>query len=182
MADKEIWKDIKGYEGLYQVSDSGRVKSLPRTLKGKGSNSRGCILKQFLRGNRYLKYCSVGLCKNGKCKNCLVHNLVYEAFIGIVPDGYQINHKDENPMNNHLFNLELCTPKYNSNYGGRNERIKKQKTNKKVDMYSLDNEYIKTFFSIGAASRETNISTPHICQCCKGKRETAGGFKWRYAS
>lgn len=105
---KEEWKEVNGYEGLYWISNLGRVK-----------NSKGHILKQshsrdqFFGENPYLK---VALWKNNRSKNFRVHRLVAEAFIGN-PDGLPyVNHKDGNKTNNCVDNLEWCTPKYNSNY------------------------------------------------------------------
>lgn len=103
----EIWKDIKGYEGLYQVSDQGMVRSLNYNRTGKTR-----VLK--LKENRY-GYLQVGLWKDGIQKSVSVHRLVWSAFVGEIPKGMQIDHRDGCKTNNSLSNLRVCTPKENSN-------------------------------------------------------------------
>ena len=125
----EIWKDIKGYEGLYQVSNKGRVKSLNYRRTGKEK-----ILSSSPNSYGYL---IVGLCKNGKQKPFYIHRLVAEAFLTNPNNLLEVNHKDENKENNHVENLEWCDRKYNNNYGSRMERVsvslkgKKHKKHKK---------------------------------------------------
>ena len=170
----EIWKDIQNYEGSYQVSNYGRVKSLSR-VDSRGNKRNEKILKG--RKNRQ-GYYDVALCKNGKRKYCRINRLVAEAFIPN-PNNYPItNHKDENPSNNHVDNLEWCTNEYNSNYGKRNE-----KTKKKVLCITTGEE----FDSETEASLKTNTQVAHISKCCKGKRKSAGKhpitgerLKWKY--
>lgn len=110
----EKWKTIKDYEGLYEVSNNGLVRSL--------NYKRSGIVKELSQKNinGYLFVC---LCKEGKRKDFYVHRLVVEAFIGEIPKGLVVNHKDENPSNNNVDNLEICTYKYNNNYGSVKERI-----------------------------------------------------------
>ena len=129
---KEIWKDIKGYEGLYQISNYGEVKSLEK--KAGFSTRKEKILKQHLDKDGYVK---VYLCKNNKVKFLSVHRLIAEAFIPNPNNFPQINHKDENKQNNKIENLEWCTCKYNINYGTRTKRqketIKNERSNKIVN-------------------------------------------------
>ena len=108
----EIWKDIKNFEGLYQVSNLGRVKSLPRTI-----NKRKCkeIIKTATLSNK--GYYRLSLCKNGTTKYYAIHRLVAEAFVPNPNNFPIVNHKDTNRTNNNANNLEWCTYKYNSNYG-----------------------------------------------------------------
>ena len=127
----EEWKDIKGYEGLYQVSNEGNVKSVDRIVV---ANSRWGSAREMLFKGRMIKqsstssgYLKVQLSKNGVVSNKDVHRIVYEAFNGTIPDGMQVNHKDECKTNNKLENLELLTPKENSNYGTGIERMKQSK-------------------------------------------------------
>ena len=122
MADGEIWAAVLGYEGLYEVSNLGRVRSLPHTVKHFCGlrESLGRILNPVVTG---LWYFAVDLCKNGRRKKVLVHRLVADAFIPGKFDGAQVNHKDENKANNRYDNLEWCSAKYNNNYGTRNERV-----------------------------------------------------------
>lgn len=164
----EIWKDVRGYENLYQVSNYGRVKSLGRK-KGGGLTDRyiGNVSKEG--------YVTVVLSKNGKVKNWRVHRLVYETFVGEIPIGMVINHKDENPTNNCVINLEICTPKENANYGTRNFRL--SHINGKVV------ECIETgerFRSASFAAKLLGLSQGHISSCCRGKRKTTGGFHFKY--
>lgn len=170
---KEIWKDILGYEGLYQVSNFGRVKSL------KFGKER--ILKPGI--NKY-GYLHVVLSKNNKQKNFYVHRLVAEAFISN-PHNYPcVNHKDENPLNNNVENLEWCTASYNSNYGTRNERMSKSKINGKrskiVIQYNLDGTFVREWPSAMECERN-GFEHSLIIYCCQGKRKTHKGFKWSYS-
>lgn len=111
----EIWKPILGYENLYNISNLGNVFSIQskRNIK-QTKNSKGYLI--------------VGLCKNKKRKSCLIHRLVAEAFIDNPNKLPEINHKDENPLNNTITNLEWCTHKYNMNYNnlGKRAKIKKE--------------------------------------------------------
>lgn len=167
----EIWKDIKGYEGLYQVSNLGRVKSL-----GNNKRRKEKILKQVEDGGGYL---FVLLCKNGKGKMFKVHRLVAQAFTPN-PNNYpQVNHKDENKQNNCVWNLEWCDCKYNINYGtGIERRI--EKVSKTVLQYDLNGNFIREFLSGTEVQRQLGFGFQHISHCCLGKRKTAYGFIWRY--
>lgn len=120
-ANNEIWKDIKGYEGYYQVSNFGRVKSIERDIP---HGNRIIHLHSKILKNRYDAggYIRISLCKNGVQKSFALHRLVAEHFIPNPNNLPQINHKDENKENNNVDNLEWCTPKYNTNYGTRTER------------------------------------------------------------
>lgn len=110
----EIWKPILGYENLYNISNLGNVFSIQSKRNIKPTkNSKGYLI--------------VGLCKNKKRKSCLVHRLVAEAFIDNPNKFPEINHKDENPLNNTITNLEWCTHKYNMNYNNLGKRAKIQK-------------------------------------------------------
>lgn len=122
----EVWKDIKNYEGLYQVSNLGNVKSVDRYVyAGDNSNHKYQHIKEHnLKLNGGDKYIQVSLCKNGKIKAVLVHRLVAEAFIPNPDNLPCINHKDENPKNNQAENLEWCTYKYNNEYNGRIAKCK----------------------------------------------------------
>ena len=129
----EEWRDIKGYEGLYQVSNTGKIKRLHSTVLGK--DGKTYIAQERILANRYNKgYASVQLSKYGKSKQLRVHRLVAQAFIPN-PNNYPIiNHKDENPSNNNIDNLEWCTPKYNTNYGNC-----KRKMSEKAKLHTGEN-------------------------------------------
>lgn len=169
----EIWRDIDGYKGLYQISNKGRVKSL------KCGSER--ILRPGLSGSGYLK---VVLCKNSLVKHIKIHRLVAEAFIpytGLNPDGTEIkgirciNHKDENKLNNNYKNLEYCDITYNNNYGTHNEKLSRN-----ILQYSKSGEFIREWQSAAEVERVLRIDNSNITKCCKGKRNFAGDYRWRY--
>lgn len=158
----EIWEDKKDYEGHYQVSNFGRVKSI------KFGKER--ILKQHIRGGYY----SVGLSKNGIVKTYLVHRLVAEAFLDNPDNLPYVNHKDECKTNNNVDNLEWCTHEYNINYGTRTERCSKP-----VLQYTLDGEFVREWPSARECGRN-GYHQGHIAECCRGERKTHEGFIWKY--
>ena len=171
--EKEIWKDIKGFEGLYQVSNLGRVKSF-YGLKEK-------ILKPKLTRNGYYAVC---LHKNSIRKFYLVHRLAYEAFNGTIPEGLQVNHINEIKADNRLSNLNLMTCKENTNYGTGIERRAKKRINgkcsKPVLQFTLEDVFIKEHPSIRQVERELGFSHQNIINCCNGKYKTAYGYIWKY--
>lgn len=166
---REIWKDVEGYESLYQVSNKGRVKSLPR----RGTFSRPTIRAATYDSGRYLQVC---LCKNSVQRTYKVHKLVARAFIPN-PLGYkEINHKDEDKTNNCVENLEWCSRAYNVNYGSRND-----KTRKPVVQMSLDGKVIAEHAGLGVAARAIGAKgRSGIADVCNGKRKTALGYKWMW--
>lgn len=175
---KQIWKDISGYEGLYQVSNTGKVRSL--NYKGTGKKK---ILKTGNTGYKRL-YKMVNLHKNKKQKPHYVHRLVAEAFIPNPNNLPYVNHKDENPDNNAVWNLEWCTPKYNANYGTAIERMSKTKMGQNMGGDNINARKIKcveldlVFDSIADAKRW--LGKGDIQSCLRGKQHTAGGYHWTY--
>ena len=171
--EKEIWKDIPNYFGLYQVSNLGRVKSF-YGLKEK-------ILKPTITHRGYYL---IGLCKNSIVKWYLVHRLVYEAFNGQIPEGLQVNHINEIKSDNRLSNLNLMTCKENVTWGtGIERRAKKQingKKSKPVLQFTLDNILVKEHASVRQAERELGFAHANISACCKGKRKQAYNYIWKY--
>ena len=187
---EEEWRDIKGYEGLYQVSNTGLVRSLDRTVtyfrNGKEIKAtfKGVILEQDI--SRY-GYCLVKLSKNGHKKGYGVHCLMYKAFIGDIPKGMQVNHINEIKSDNRLENFNLMTPKENTNWGTAIQRRIEKQTNDKRSKPVLQidkntNEVIAEFPSIHQVERDLGISISHISACCNNKPHcnTAGGYKWKY--
>lgn len=177
LEEKEIWKDIEGYENLYQVSNLGRVKSL-----GNGKSRKEKILKPRKQSNGYL---TVILCKEGEGKNYLVHRLVAQAFIPNPLNLPQVNHTTEDKTMNAVECLEWCTAEYNNSYATRNVRISKANINgklsKKVRQYSLEGEFIKEFPSASEIQRQLGFANNNISSCCLGKRKTSNGYIWKYA-
>ena len=167
---KEEWKDIKDYEGLYQVSNWGRVKSL---------NYNGTRKPRLMTPSETKKgYLVVHLRKNGESKTCRVHRLVAKTFIPNPNNLPQINHLDEDKTNNRVENLEWCTSKDNCNHGTRNERrIKTQ--SKPVLQLSLSGDFIREWSSIAECGRN-GFHQGLVCQCCNGKRKTHKGFRFMY--
>lgn len=197
-----MWKYIKNYENFYSVNELGEIKSNDRVVFNKGTNIenriKGKILKQYKNNKGYL---CVVLCKNGKARHHLVHRLVAEAFIANNNNLSLINHKDNNPLNNNVNNLEWCNHSYNINYCIKQNR---QNLNTKacnewrsspktylwqpVIQYDLKMEEINRFESLTIATNwliDNNITRnlkakSNIGSCCQNKVKTAYGFIWRY--
>ena len=188
---REEWRPVVGYEGLYEVSNMGNVKSL------KYGKER--ILKA---GKNSADYLQVHLCKDGKAKMYTVHKLVATAFCEN-PEGYTVvNHIDEDKTNNNADNLEWCSRSYNNTYNDRAKKIGKKlrgrkhseehnkkvaekltnhpKTSKPIIGIDKVTGLILEFASVHEAERETGIDPSSIIKCCKGKRNSCGGFYWMY--
>ena len=193
---KEIWKDIRGYEGLYQVSNLGRVRSLDRYVNSAIKNNNKVIKKgKILRSNsNWNNYLQVHLSKYGKSKMITIHRLVAQTFIPNPKNLPQINHKDGNKLNNCIDNLEWCTAKENVNHSWKlglskpYQRSKGKLTNyskslcKKVEQYDLQGNLLNVYNSLSEASRKTNCFASDICSCCKGKQKTSHNFIWKYTN
>ena len=159
---------IDGYPN-YRISNIGQIwnAKFNRTIK-LTINAKG--------------YSVVYLYNKGKRKNFFVHRLVYESFVGTIPDNYQINHKDEDKSNNAVANLELLTSKQNCNYGTRNKRLSdRQKVlkGKVVIQSSLDGSLIRRWQTL-AEVHENGFNRSIVCRCCKGRIQTHRGYRWSY--
>lgn len=188
MSLKEEWKDIPGYEGLYQASTLGRIKSLGRVTweqRYDGTHRRWHsfpekILIPKVDTNNYL---SVGLYSIDKSrKKYRVHRLVAITFLSNENNLPHINHKDENPHNNNVNNLEWCNAKYNLNYGNRMEKYRKSRGTK-VCRFDLSNNYIDTWDSMSYAAKVVynNINKESdIRRNCLGKINRVLNYKWRF--
>ena len=167
--EKEIWRAIKGYEDLYEVSNFGRVKSLFRYKK---------VLKPIKDINGYLK---VNLYKNGNHKFVNIHKLVANAFIDNPKNFKYINHKDEDKTNNRVENLEWCSFYYNLLYGTRLERtVAKIRNNPKKSKKVLCVETGVVYLSTHDVERKLGFNSYNISRCCNNKHKTHYGYHWKY--
>lgn len=166
-----LWKDVAGYEGLYRVSEDGQVISLPRTvvISNKTIHRREKPMKVHMRGKRGLLYCAVTLTKDGQSKTFSVHRLVANAFIPNPCNLPEVNHKDKNPLNNRVENLEWCTRQYNIDY-----------SKSKPVLQIKGDIVVGSYKSIKDAGRITGIKRTGINNVLTGWAKTAGGYKWAY--
>lgn len=182
---KEIWKDIKNYEGLYQISNTGKVKRLSKIILGK-NGTKQLIKEKIMNGSiTFNGYVRVGLSKNGKVTKIRIHRLVAETFIPNPNNLKQINHIDGDKTNNNINNLEWVTPSENIKHAYRNKLIIAPK-GKKSSLYGKRNGLCKNskkvicittdtiFDSIIEIERKYGISHQSISECCKGRRKYAG--------
>lgn len=194
MATDEIWKPIPGYEGYYDVSNKGRVRSLVRKSKYGVLSERKTPRINSMSNRR--GYYMTWLYKEGEGKHWLVHRLVALAFIPNPNNLPFVNHKDENPSNNFVYvkpsgtiderksNLEWCTTEYNNNYGTVKERMRKALLNRpdlSMPIIRIDKEGRKTEYpSMQEASRVNGTHQSNIWKCCNGERITCKGYRWQY--
>jgi hypothetical protein len=166
------WKDIDGYEGLYQINTNGQVMTF-----NCNHTKKTTIMKPHLVGHGYMQ---IGL-RNGKGqKSFLVHRLVAKAFIPN-PNNYpQVNHKNENITDNTVGNLEWCTSKYNYNYGTRKLRWMEKMSNSIIGTNVLSGE--KIYFETPTKAIEQGFNCSFICRCCKKRKnfQTHKGYTWEY--
>lgn len=194
----EVWKDVRGYEGLYQVSDQGRVRSLDR-INSAGKRTRGTIRKQTK--NVKNGYLYVGLSKNGKSTNYSVHRLVAIAFIDNLEGLYTVNHKNENKEDNRACNLEWMSLSDNLKYGTHDERMRKNRVGKCVGtdhfnygkygknsithkgaVYGIgkyNSDDVVRFDTAADAARALKISTGQLCESIHNSNKSCGGYYWR---
>ena len=176
MTDIEIWKDIKDYEGLSQVSNLGRVKSL-----GNGRTYKTSRIRKLYK-NKY-GYLQVQLCKDGKRKWFRVNRLVATAFLDNPEGKTEVNHIDEDKTNNRVDNLKWEWHKDNINHGTRNERVSKAMTNGKLSkpvlQLSLSGALIREWPSVAECGRN-GFNIGHVAACCRGEEKTHKGFRFMY--
>lgn len=167
----EQWRQITGYEALYEISNHGRVK---RKFK---KYAEGKLLKTQMDKDGYM---TVGLCKNGKKETKRVHRLVAEAFIDNPENLPVVNHKDEIKTNNHFSNLEWCTVKYNTNYG---DCIKKRTEKRGISIIATKGQESFIFPSIAEAARSLNVNRANVIGCLNQSygRKTCKGYSFNYA-
>lgn len=192
--ENEIWRPIKGFEGLYEVSNLGRIRSLERTVLRRDGTTiyvKQAILKKFIK----FGYETLTLIRDKECHYKRVHQLVAEAFVPI-PDelkplcgkktenGYPrvvVNHKDENKANNRVENLEWCTPKQNINYGTRSRRMAETQM-KPILQLTKDGKLVARYSGLSEACRATGATMGNVSKCANHRYgfKTALGFRWEW--
>lgn len=178
----EIWKDIEGYEGMYQVSNIGRVRALDRVKPNSGGQiAKGHILPQSDNGHGYR---FVSLWKFNKGRRFYVHRLVASAFIPNPNNFPIINHKDENKSNNRYENLEWCTQKYNINYGNHMKRLKESYiangNNRPIDVYDKNGAFLKTFDCSNEVCKELGVHRRGLYLVCQGVAKSYKGYRFAF--
>lgn len=166
MSVEETWIPIQGFETSYLVSNLGNIWSLRR--------NKALRIRKSTRG-----YGLVNLSKGGVMKTHRVHRLVATHFLPNPLSLPEINHLNENKLDNRVENLEWCTRSHNVNYGHRTEK-QKMKVSIPVVQFSLSGDRIAVYPSVIQAARELKLSHSSISECCRGKRKTLGGYKWKY--
>ena len=169
--EQEEWRDIKGYEGKYQVSNLGNVKSLQYKRLGKAR-----ILIPYISNRGYY---TVALSMNSKKAVRTIHRLVAETFVENIDDLPMVNHVDGNKKNNRADNLEWCTQKHNIEHAWESGLAKKD-NNRVIYQFDLGMNFIKKYKSQTEASKETGIKQSEISKCCNGLRNKAGDYIWCY--
>lgn len=179
----ELWKDIQGYEGMYQASTLGFVRGLHRTRKGKSGTE--CQLKGrvlvYSKNNR--GYLFVILCKNATTKGHLVHRLVAGAFLSNPSSLAEVNHMDFNKENNNISNLEWCSRQDNRRHfidGKGFPDVSVYTNNRKVRQLDYDGNVIKVFDSIKSVSK-AGFQRSHVRKCCNKLRKSHAGFQWEFS-
>lgn len=185
----EIWKDIPGYEGLYQASNLGRIKSIERLVNyrwGYKKLLKGSVLRYYISTNGYTKY----VLSNNIKKTCSGHVLVASAFIPQIEGKNMVNHKDGNKTNNKVENLEWCTCAENMRHAYRTGLMKSHMkgkfgalspTAKPVKQFDKKGKFIREFVSGYEAERVTGVIANSISSACTGRKKSAGGFIWQHS-
>lgn len=181
----EKWRDILGYEGYYQISNYGRVRSLDRYVIANKNGGKKLLKGRFMkltkvkgRENDTSKYYVVNLRKCGENKVCLVHRLVAEAFLENPFNLPEVNHKDGNKEHNFVNNLEWCTYSENNQHAIDNHL--RSPRGIPVVQYDLENNFVAEYKSASEAARLTGMDRGSICHCLTGRRNDYNGFIWKY--
>lgn len=180
----EVWKDIPGYEGLYQVSNTGKIKRLARfKYNPMCKDSKQLIPEKILKSGIRTGYCVVPLLKDGVRKTYSVHRIVAHVFIPNPENKRTVNHKDGNKTNNNVDNLEWNTDSENLMHAIETGLFVIKKNNKRsipVAQYDVNMNLIAIYPSMNEAERAGFLESK-ICLCCRGKNKTHRGYIWRYA-
>lgn len=184
---EEIWRPVKGYEGLYEVSNFSRVKALARHRVVRRKNKvftqyfeEKTLIPQLSSNGRY----QFNLAKDGKQKSIARAIIVAKAWVDGYQEGYEVNHKDENEKNDSIDNLEWCTHLYNMRYGTRTKRAITNmvaKKGRKVVAKTKDGAIVGVFNTIADACRKYGCVSTNVSKCCSGKIKSLVGLKWEYA-
>lgn len=193
---EEIWREIPGFEGIYQASNTQKVKSLERLVSRKDGKTRIQRERIMHPADNGIGYLYVNLNKDGKKEKAYIHQIMAKTFPELVQnewfEGAEIDHIDTNPQNNDPANLKWVDRKgqYKNNLTKQHLEksvwatgmfVNRKDLSKWVIKLSTNNEILHFYPSIQEASRETNIPAPNIHKCLTGKRNSAGGFAWKYA-
>lgn len=178
---QEVWKDIAGYEGLYQVSNFGNVRSIDRYVPHKTFGRKFCgghVMSTHINNAGYV---TVNLSKDNKYKSYDIHRLVAIAFLEVCGDSLmEVNHIDENKQNNHVSNLEWVTKSQNNRYGTKVAR-QADKIKRPVMQYDVNGNFINEWESATDAEKALSSKfTGAISHCLRGKNKTAYGYIWKY--
>lgn len=169
-----IWKPIKGFEGIYELRDDGLIYIYQR----KGTKGG------YTYGYKSNLHYGITMSKEGEEIQKRVHILVYETFVGTIPKGYVVHHKNNNGYDNRVENLCLMLRSEHQKLHGKNNTKRMiglaVSQRKSVIQYTIDGEYINEYESTAEASRQTGINQGSISNSCLGRCKTAGGFKWKY--
>lgn len=174
---QEEWKDIEGFEGLYQISNLGRVKSVDRVVI-RGTNSKPVCERVLKPGGGERGSYYVILSKEGKPYTRYIHRLVATAFLPNPKNLPVVNHKDENPLNNIVSNLEWCTKSYNNSYNDLRIRAAVPKR-KPILQYTKDGKFIREWSYSKEAAESLGLNWRAINDCCVGRLKTSGGYIWK---
>jgi hypothetical protein len=189
--EEEVWKDIEGYEGKYQVSNLGRVKSLSRYFSHWRGGTRKVQDKISMGKKKNNGYLYVTLFKNNIRNNHHVHRLVANAFLNNPQNKKEVNHIDGIKSNNYLSNLEFVTPSENKKHAFKlglwespsfwlGKFGKDHPLSKPVDQFSKDGKFIKRYNGLKEAHRETGFSFKCISSAAIGRYKTSYGYIWKF--
>ncbi len=187
LQEQEEWRDIKGYEGCYQVSNMGRVRSLDHLIPTRNPNmftlSKGRIRTPVLKRHGYLEVTLADSQNGKKVYSAKVHRLVAQAFLPNPLNLPQVNHKDEDKCNNLLSNLEWCTAKYNSNYGNHNKNVSIASIGKNAKPIIGINVETgeKLYLPVMSHCKKYGFNTTEVWKCATGRITQVKGYIWEYA-